>query len=647
MSPQTIRMSSIAILASLLTLLVPSTLAADAPDRQAQTILHMLDYVSVDYGGAVQSGKILNEGEFREQVEFAEQAVKFLSTLPEHPLRSALVKEGQLLSRSVQAIAPAEQVSASAQQLRRSIIDAYQIPISPVKTPKLEQASALYQKLCVSCHGAAGQGDGPDGMALDPKPSNFHDSERMAQRSIYGLYNTITLGVVGTGMTGYTELSDDERWSLAFLASNFRTSKELIEQGSQLWKMREEQDAPLNLVALTTLTENEFGIRYGDQTKSLFSYLRAEPQALESARPATFRFASEQLDLALTHYRDGDSSGAQRFAISAYLEGFEPMEASLNVLNSQLRLDIEREMMALRQLMNGNTSTEVVALKVDHAKAMLKQADELLQEGKLTAAGAFAGAFLILLREGLEAILVLTAVIAFVVKSGQRQALVYIHTGWGVALFLGIFTWVAATWLVDVSGANREITEGVTALIASGMLIYVGFWLHDKAHAQAWQKFLKEKVGAALEQKTLWALALVSFFAVYREIFETVIFYQALWAQSGEGTRSALWGGMLSAALILAATGWGLFRFGLRLPLGPFFTSTSILLAILAVIFAGQGIAALQKAGIVDASAVDFISLPMLGVFPTTQTLLAQVAVIAILLLCYHLPSRRQKIGPA
>ena len=641
MSPQVNHMIRIAIVASLL--LMPCAHAAQAQNREAQTILHMLDYVSVDYGGAVLLGKVIHEDEFKEQVEFSGQAVKLLGGLPEHPRRAALVAQAQELSRSVQAKAPAEQVSAAAQQLRVYIIDAYQIPVSPRRAPELARSVALYQQLCVSCHGAKGHGDGTAGKTLAPKPADFHDADRMKQRSVYGLYNTITLGVTGTGMAGFPQLSDDERWGLAFLAANFATPAEFIEQGRKFSKQSEYKNAALDMVALATLTENEVAIRYGDQAKSVFAYLRAEPQALAASRQANLQFATEQLDHALARYRDGDRAGAQRFAIAAYLEGFDPMEPSLDNLDSQLRRDIEREMMALRQLLSGDNSVETVEQKVNHTKNLLKRADELLRVGKLSTAATFASALFILLREGLEAILVLAAVIAFVVKSGQRRALVYIHAGWGGALLLGGITWAVATWLVDISGADREITSGVTALIASAMLIYVGFWLHDKAHAQAWQKFLRDKVGAALEKKTLWTLALISFFAVYREIFETVLFYQALWAQTGEGTRSALWGGMLSAALMLFAIGWWLYRFGIKLPLGPFFSGTSLLLAILAVVFAGQGVAALQEAGVVAASAVNFISLPMLGVFPTSQTLLVQALVIGILLLCFHLPSRRQR----
>lgn len=643
MSSPCFRKIHAAIVASLLLLLMPFAHADTKSDQDAQIILHMLDYVSVDYGRAVQQGKILNQEEFKEQVEFSAQAIKLLSKLPEQPRREELIAQAQALAHSVQNTAPAAQISSAAQLLRREIIATYQVSVSPRRAPKLDQAIVLYQTLCASCHGASGHGDGPAGKSLDPKPANFHDAVRMNQRSVYGLYNTITLGVNGTAMTEHTQLSDDQRWALAFFTSNFRTSPQQLEQGRQLWEQHDVKNAPLDMVALATLTQNEIAAKYGATTQEVFVYLRSQPHALVSARNSTLKFTSEQLDQALASYRNGDQASAQSYAIAAYLEGFEPMEAGLNSLDSKLRHTIESEMMAVRQLMNGKNSVEVVAKQIDHTKTLLSQADVLLQEGKLSVAGAFIGALLVLLREGLEAILVLAAVITFVVKSGQRQALPYIHAGWGAALLLGVLTWATATWLVDLSGASREITEGVTALIASAMLIYVGFWLHDKAHAQAWQKFLKEKVGAALEQKTLWALGLVSFFAVYREIFETVLFYQALWAQGGEETRSALWGGMLTATLMLLATGWGLFRFGLRLPLGPFFSSTSILLAILAVIFAGQGVAALQKAGVIGSNAVNFVTVPILGVFPTTQTLLVQVSVIAILILCFRIPGTRQR----
>jgi high-affinity iron transporter len=636
------RMISAAISASLLILLMSAAHADEASERETRLILHMLDYLSVDYGGSVLFGKVVNESEYREQAEFAAQSVRLISRLPEHPHLANMIKDAQELVIDVGDKTPAEEVSAAAQRLRRDIIVTYNIPVSPLKAPDSRRAVVLYQQLCLRCHGAKGYGNGPESTMLNPRPANFRDATRMGKRSVYGLYSTISLGVAGTAMPEFPHLSDDERWALAFLASNFHNLPERLDLGRRLWEKRDFKGAFPNLVALTTLTANEVSINYGDNTRAVFEYLRAEPQALISPKHATLIFATEQLDHALASYRAGDRSGAQRFAIAAYLEGFEPMEISLDNLDAQLRLDTEHEMMAIRQLIYDGAPAEALSIKIESTKKLLNQADELLREGKLSITGAFISSLFVMLREGLGAILVLAAIIAFVVKSGQRSALVYIHAGWGGALLLGIITWMAATWLVDISGASREITSGVTALFASAMLIYVGFWLHNKTHARAWQKFLKDKVGAALEKKTLWALALIAFFAVYRELFETVLFYQALWTQTTEGTRPALWSGILTAGLTLLAIGWGLFRFGIRLPLRAFFSATSILLAIMAVIFAGQGVASLQEAGIVEASPVNFVSLPMLGVLPTSETLMTQVAVIGILILYYLIPIRQR-----
>jgi len=136
----------------------------------------------------------------------------------------------------------------------------------------------------------------------------------------------------------------------------------------------------------------------------------------------------------------------------------------------------------------------------------------------------------------------------------------WVHFGWVTALVAGAATWFVATYIVSISGASREMTEAVSALCAAVMLLYIGVWLHSKANARAWQRFLHEQVGGALGRKTLWALASVSFLAVYRELFEIVLFYQALWAQAGDVGGAPLVAGVGTAAAMLALIGWGVFR---------------------------------------------------------------------------------------
>jgi high-affinity iron transporter len=609
--------------------------ADEASDRDGQTILHMLDYVSVDYGGSVLYGKVLNEREYKEQLEFAEQAASLMNKMPEHPSQAALIVQATEIAKNVKDKSPANHVSELAEQLRKAVITTYHVPISPRSIPDTLPALALFQKLCVPCHGTNGHGDGPLSKVVTPKPADFYNENRMEQRSIYGLYNSISLGVGRTAMTAFTQLSDEDRWSLAFLVSNFRTTPDEIEYGQKIWKARNFQGPTPDLAALTTTTENQILARYGAQTNAVFTYLRSEPQALKATPHATLIFATEQLDSAFNRYREGNKSAAQQLAISAYLDGFEPMEISLDNLDHPMRLNIESEMMNVRQLISSDMPVESVAKKIEQTKALLKQADERVRQGDLSIVKVFTSAIFILMKESLGGILVLAGLMAIVVNIGQRKARFYIYAGWGSASLLGGLTWVAATWMTELSGMSREITSAVTALISAAMLSYFGLWLYNKTHWQTWQAFLHDQTDTRLRRRILWVLALLSFFVVYRAAFESALFYEALWIQTTASVKPVIWSGMLTASLLLVLIGWVIFSVGMALSSKALFTSTSILLAVLSIVFAGQGVVSLQRAGIVMANKINFAAIPLLGITPTTQGLSVQLVVMTILALGY------------
>ena len=316
---------------------------------------------------------------------------------------------------------------------------------------------------------------------------------------------------------------------------------------------------------------------------------------------------------------------AQDLAVAAYLDGFELVEANLDVVDKRLRVAVEAEMMRYRAMLKSREPASAIAAQGNRIQELLVEAQRLLDKSRLPAGAAFLSAFVILLREGLEAVLVLAAILALVHQAGRRDALPYVHAGWIAALALGGCTWFVASYIITISGATRELTEGVTALVAAAVLLYVGFWMHSKAYADRWRTFLQSQLHEALSARTVWALALVSFLAVYREAFETVLFYQALWTQAAPAYAPVL-GGLLAAAVALAVLGWLILRGSARLPLGRFFGATSVLLVLLAVIFVGQGIAALQEAGTLPVHPVSFPSIPALGVYPNLLGLLLQAA---------------------
>ena len=616
----------------LLLILLSVALPARAQSEAPQTIVHVLDYVGVDYGGAVERGRVKDEGEYKEMLEFTTQVQEQLKTLPANPRKAELVAASGELARLVSSKAEAAAVTGAASRLRWAVIDAYGVAVTPKRAPDVQRGSRLYAENCAACHGLQGRGDGPAARGLDPAPSSFHDEGRMASRSVYGLYNTITLGVSGTAMTAFRQLPEEDRWALAFFVSGIGTPQARRDRGKEIWRAGEAREVFPDLRNLATLSRNEIAARYGEQAALAQDYLRAEPAALTPSRSAPLVLARENLKAALDAYRRGELATAQQLAVSAYLEGFELVEPALDAVDHDLRIAIENDMLRLRTLMRDRVALSEVEKQVARASAALDRAEEKLSGSAMSPAGAAVSAFVILMREGLEAILVLAAIIAFLVKAQRRDALRYIHAGWIGALVLGFLTWWAASYAFAVSGAGREMTEGVTALVSTVILLYVGWWLHDKSHARAWREFIEQRLSGALSGGTIWALASLSFLAVYREIFETVLFYEALWLQAGEAARGSVVGGMIAAAAVLALVAALVFRYGVRLPIGLFFGVSSAFLAVLAVIFVGQGIGALQEAGAVDATLIDFPRIPWLGVFPTVQSLAAQLAVFAVVI---------------
>lgn len=613
---------------------------AQAPADGAQTVIHMLDYVSVDYPEFVQDGKVLDQPEYEEQLEFAKQSLGLLEGMPAVAGKEALVARARQLLALIEAKAPGAQVAALARGVAADTVRVYAVAVAPRQTPDLARAAGLFQAHCASCHGAQGRGDGPAAKGMDPPASNFHDEARMRQRSVYGLYNTITLGVGGTPMRAFSELPEADRWALAFLAAGLRLPPAAADQGAALWQKGTGKAELGSLRALVTTTPLAAADQGGAELEAVQAFLVARPQALEGNRPAPLAFTRAKLDEAVAAYRAGDRPAARQHAITAYLEGFELVEAGLDNVDAKLRTDTEREMMALRGAIDGGQPAEAIAAQVARIGTLLDQADEKLGTGGLSAGAAFTSSLLILLREGLEAILVLAAIVAFVLKTGRRDALPYIHAGWIAAVALGAATWAVSSYLLTITGASREITEGVSALVASAMLLYVGAWLHKRSNAHAWQSFIRDQVSTALGKRTLWAMAGIAFLAVYRELFEVILFYQALWAQAGPSGEGPVLAGMAAGAALLAVLGWVILRYGVRLPIGPFFAATSALLVVIAVVFVGHGVAALQEAGFIAATPAGSMSLPLLGVHPTAQGLASQGLLVLAIVLAWGMGRR-------
>lgn len=612
-----------AITSLLLAMALPALAAADP-----ETLLQLTDYVSVDYPNAVAGGAVVSASEYAEMREFGG---RIRSLARELEPSGVVVEAADRLAVLIDAKAQGDQVAAAARAVRTRVLAGHPVVLTPPARPDLAHAAVLYEGMCASCHGATGGGDGPLAQRLDPPPINFKDHDRASQRSLYGLYNTITLGVEGTAMASFGQLPDAERWALAFYVGGFTVSAEDLATGEALLA-RGGGTPPFDMRALTSSTPREIAEHFGPDAGALALHLRRNPAAIFASRPSALDVARARTELAVDRFRAGDRAAASAAALSAYLDGFELVESGLSAVDPTLARRVEADMLAMRAtLVDGGAALPDVEKRAAVVLSGLDEAQRLLAGTTLTPGVAFSSALIILFREGLEAILVLAAIAAFMGKTGRGDALRYMHAGWIAALALGAVTWVVSTWLLAISGATRELTEGLTALFAAVVLFYAGFWMHSKLNVQRWNEYLRRHIGKALDSGTLWTLALVSFIAVYREVFETVLFYQALWAQTGHAGQAMILGGAGAAALLLVLAAWGLFKLGVRLPLRQFFGASAVLMIALALVFAGKGVAALQEAGRLPSSGIPFLPrIDLLGIYPSWQGVAVQLVMIAV-----------------
>ena len=592
-----------------------------ALSTENQRLLLLAEYISVDYPDAVQDGMIINEAEYKEMVEFSNQVNVLISALPENNGKPLLLDDSNSLELAILGKEEPKTIRALTTRLVENLIDFYNILSLPTAPPKLDRAQALYIGNCASCHGQSGMGAGPASTGLDPQPTNFSDENRALDRSISGLFNAITIGVDGTSMLSFSHLSTADRWTLAFYVSNFSSTLEA------------EKVEPRNITTIRDLvstTPRNARAEWGDDGVKELVWLRQNPGSLFTEKPNPILHADRQLVAALDAYRSGNIDHAYQLALNGYLEGYELIEATLATRDQSLATEIEHDMLALRADLTAGSPVEKIETKISSLREKLQAAQQLIDSRSLSFATAFVSALVILLREGLEAILIVLALVMFVRKSDGSRGVVHIHLGWIGALLAGIATWWISSSMLKISGASRELTEGFAALAASVILLYVGFWMHNKSSAGNWQLYLETHAERVVSSGALWGMGGLAFVAVYREVFETVLFYQALWLQVTQEVKPAVVYGFAAGCVVLVSVGFAMVKYAKKLPITEFFRLSAILMFILAFILAGKGMIALVEAGVLVSHPVPFLRIDALGIHPYLESLVVQLFILII-----------------
>ncbi len=240
---------------------------------------------------------------------------------------------------------------------------------------------------------------------------------------------------------------------------------------------------------------------------------------------------------------------------------------------------------------------------------------------------AFINSFSIIVRESLEAVLIISAMIAALYSMEERDAVKFVHFGWTGAIVAGFATWWASVTVIKISGAQAEMIEGITSLLAAAVLFYVSYWLISKIEVGKWKQYIDSKIRKATGAGSMIAITSVAFLAVYREALETVLFYQALLFQAEASTRLVLWGLAVGIAVV-GVLSLAIFKFSMRLPIKHLFSITGLALYLLSFTLVGKGVHELQEAGVISETVAGFVPpLGILGIYPTYESFLPQALV--------------------
>jgi high-affinity iron transporter len=373
---------------------------------------------------------------------------------------------------------------------------------------------------------------------------------------------------------------------------------------------------------------------------------KEEPAASTRSWTRTAEEMAGIINDAYSKFRAGDPKSARDAVDVVYFQYYEKLGFEKTVManiSGERASTVEYQFSTAKKAINGGVDAEVKKSLDTLAQYITEDAAQL--DAKVESAlGVFLGSLLIILREGFEAIIIVGAIIAYLIKSGNKKNTASVYWGSLIALVFSVaMAWILNALTSTASGRNQEIIEGATMLLAVVVLFYVSNWMVSKSEAEAWTSYIKGKVQNSITKGSMFSLAFAAFLAVFREGAETILFYQALLAGSRNYVNMIWLGfGIGSAALVVI---YILIRvLSLRLPLKPFFLGTSVLLFVMSVSFTGAGIKELQEGNIIPVTLLPFsFTVDILGIYPTLQTLIPQIILLVITVVTFSTQIRRNK----
>jgi high-affinity iron transporter len=352
-------------------------------------------------------------------------------------------------------------------------------------------------------------------------------------------------------------------------------------------------------------------------------------------------------DEAYRLYGAGDADAAKEQVNVAYYGFYEKLGFEKTVMayvSGDRAAKVEYQFSAAKKAIAGGAGKAEVKAALDTLVSLLREDANQLDGRKESAASVFLASLLIIVREGAEAIIIVGAIVAYLVKSGNKKKVRSVYVGSLAALGASVvMAFILNALAGAANGASQEVIEGATMLLAVAVLFYVSNWMVGKAESETWSRYIEGKVQGSITRNSAFALAFTAFLAVFREGAEVILFYQALISGT---TRygNMVWAGLYVGIAALAVIYLLIRLLSIKLPLKPFFLGTSILMFAMSISFIGSGIKELQEGNVISVTPVSGISsIDILGVYPTLETLIPQLVLLAVTAVTFVIQARRWK----
>ncbi len=568
---------------------------------KVKKIVMMLNIAAKEFEEGVVDGKVVVAPEYEESKVFLEQATERYSRISKEIADQEKAKKlGQNFPELMEMIKTkvnSQKTWDKVNQINSQLMSTFEIAINklPITPVSLSNGKLIYETNCSVCHGIAGHGDGPMAKQFDPSPAVLSNPKLTgdANTTAYDNFEVINVGIANTAMMAWAGiLSEAQIWDVTYYLRSFSNANVQL------------PPVNIDLVALESTSESVNEI--SDQV--MIEVRRLLAQSLEEFKEKKLEDAAET-------------------AFDAYMT-YEKVESNLITRDRNLGIKLESAFSRYRGEIKRGAPLEHIEKLNNEILINLSKGLELLKN-EIGFSGLFIQSLSIIVREGFEVILIIAALIAFLRKSRNQARIKHIHMGVVVGILASFATAYIVHEILHLSPVGQEALEGWIMLIAMAMLFWVSYWLVSKIDNKKWQEYINKKMRGAMSKGNAFTLAAVAFISVYREGFETVLFYKALFLYAGESTGGII-SGFFAGCVVLAAVFYLINYLGLRIPIKWFFGFTSALLYFMAFTFMGKGIHVLQMGEQVPMTIAENLpSISWLGMYPTWETFIGQAILFA------------------